>query len=84
MRMRLNHATARKKLRDNAENEYLKTEITTLKETATYFNQECLRLSKENMALKNKLDKKAFTVSNLDEKKLKFFTGKVINLKLER
>lgn len=35
----------------NAENEYLKTEITTLKETATYFNQECLRLSKENMAL---------------------------------
>lgn len=29
-----------------AENEYLKTEITSLKETATYFNQECLRLSK--------------------------------------
>ena len=64
----------------NAANDYLKAEITTLKETATYFNQECLRLSKENMALRNKLDKKAFTVSNLDEKKLKFFTGKVTNL----
>ena len=63
-----------------AVNDYLKAEITTLKETATYFNQECSRLSKENMALRNKLDKKAFTVSNLDEKKLKFFTGKVTNL----
>ena len=67
----------------NAANDYLKTEVTTLKETATYFNQECLRLSKENMALRNQLDKKAFTVSNLDEKKLKFFTGKVINLEFE-
>ena len=66
-----------------AENEYLKTEITSLKETATYFNQECLRLSKENMVLKNKLDKSAFTVSNLDEKKLKFFTGKNKSLELE-
>lgn len=56
-----------------AENEYLKTEIISLKETATYFNQECSRLSKENMVLKEKLDKNAFTVSNLDEKKLKFF-----------
>ena len=37
--------------------------ITTLKETTTYFKQECLRLSKENMVSKNKLDKKAFTVS---------------------
>ena len=64
----------------NAANGYLKAEITSLKETATYFNQECLRLSKENMALRNTLDKKAFTVSNLDEKKLKFLTGKVINL----
>ena len=67
----------------NAANDYLKAEITTLKETATYFNQECLRLSKENMALRKQLDKKAFTVSNLDEKKLKFFTGKVINLEFE-
>ena len=57
--------------------------ITTLKETTTYFKQECLRLSKENMALRNQLDKKAFTVSNLDEKKLKFFTGKVIYLEFE-
>ena len=64
----------------NAANGYLKAEITSLKETATYFNQECLRLSKENMALRNTLDKKAFTVSNLDEKKLKLLTGKVINL----
>ena len=67
----------------NAANDYLKAEITTLKETATYFNQECLRLSKENMALRNQLDKRAFTVSNLDEKKLKFFTGKVIHLEFE-
>ena len=64
----------------NAANGYLKAEITSLKETATYFNQECLRLSKENMALRNTLDKKAFTVSNLDEKRLKSLTGKVINL----
>ena len=53
----------------NAANGYLKAEITSLKETATYCNRECLRLSKENMALRNKLDKKAFTVSILDEKK---------------
>ena len=34
--------------------------ITTLKDTTTHFNQECLRLSKENMALKNKLGEKGF------------------------
>lgn len=66
-----------------AENEYLKTEIISLKETATYFNKECSRLSKENMVLKEKLDNNTFTVSNLDEKKLKFFTGKDKSLQLE-
>lgn len=35
------------------------------------------------MVLKEKLDKNAFTVSNLDEKKLKFFTGKDKSLQLE-
>ena len=62
-------------IRRLAENEYLKTEITSLKETVTYFNQECLRLSKENIVL-------TFTFSNLDEKNLKFFTGKDESLEL--
>ena len=61
-----------------AENECLKTKVTSLEKTAIYYNQESVRLSQENTALRNKVEKNIFSVRNLDEKKLKFFTGKVL------
>ena len=60
-----------------AEIECLKNKVTSLEKTAIYFNQESVRLSQENTALRNKVEKNIFSVRNLDEKKLKFFTGKV-------
>lgn len=45
-----------------------------------HFNEWCVKLTKEKEVLEEKLQREKFSASNLKEKELKFYTGKVYTL----